>query len=60
MLALKEGTGTDAMDSELLAKDSIARSQIKEQSHSDRYAVRISDSHDITWMLPRLVNTSGI
>ncbi|KAG0597800.1 hypothetical protein M758_12G021100 [Ceratodon purpureus] len=36
MMALEKGTGTEAMDAELLAKDGKARSQIKEQSHSDR------------------------
>ena len=42
VMALEEGTGTEAMDAELLAKDRIARSQTKDQSHSDRYAVRSS------------------
>lgn len=59
MMALEEGTGTGAMDAELLAKDSIARSQIKEQSHLDRYAVYISGSHDITWMLPCIAKGLG-
>lgn len=36
MMELEEGTGTEDMDSELLAKDSKARSQTKEQSRLKR------------------------
>lgn len=56
MLELEEGTGTEAMDAELLARDRIARS---EQSQSDRYAIHISDSLDITWICLTLSRSWG-
>lgn len=50
MLELEEGTGTEAMDAELLAKDRIARSEAKEQSHSNRYAVHIRHHMDLPYI----------
>ena len=63
MMAL-EGTCTEVMDAEMLAKDSIARSQIKEQSHSDKYGVHIRCSRyymnvAVHWDRSVLVNPPG-
>jgi len=41
MLELEDGTGTEAFDAELLAKDCRAGLEAKEQSHPDRYVVRV-------------------